>query len=147
MKRCEFCSIIRGEAPAEVLFRNDNAIAILDIRPIHFGHVLVLPIRHVETFIDVPAAECEGLTRALQTVTRAVVHALRPPGFNVFSNNGRAAGQSVFHFHFHITPRYADDNIKFILQLKKYQQDEMSEYGRKIRHAIDPSAVPTQPGR
>jgi len=145
MKRCEFCSIIRGEAPAEVLFRNEQAIAILDIRPIHFGHVLVLPVRHVETFIDVPPAECDGLMGALHTVTRAVVDALKPPGFNVFSNNGSAAGQSVFHFHFHITPRYADDNIKFILELKRYQRDEMSEYGRKIRHAIDPSAVSTQP--
>jgi len=145
MKPCEFCSIISGEAPAEILFRNEHAIAILDIRPIHFGHVLVLPLRHVETFIDIPPAECDGLTRVLHTVTRAVVEALQPPGFNVFSNNGRAAGQSVFHFHFHVTPRYMDDNIKFILELKKYQQDEMSEYGRKIRDAIHPSSVSTQP--
>jgi histidine triad (HIT) family protein len=145
MKRCEFCSIISGESPAEVLFRNEHAIAILDIRPIHLGHVLVLPIRHVETFIDVPPAECDGLTRALHTVTRGVVDALRPPGFNVFSNNGRAAGQSVFHFHFHVTPRYADDNIRFILELKKYRQNEMSEYGRRIRDAMNPPAASTQP--
>jgi len=145
MTRCEFCAIIRGDSPAEILFRNDRAIAILDHRPIHFGHVLVLPLRHVETFIDVPPEDLEGLSGALRTVTQAVVDALRPPGFNVFSNNGRAAGQSVFHFHFHVTPRYPDDNIRFVLKLKKYQQDEMSEYGRKIRNALDPSAVSTQP--
>jgi len=145
MTPCEFCSIISGEAPAEVLLRNKHAIAILDIRPIHFGHVLVLPLRHVETFIDVPREECGGLTDALQTMTRAVVDALRPPGFNVFSNNGRAAGQSVFHFHFHITPRYANDNIRFVLELKKYQHNEMSEYGRRIRGSLEKPAVSTQP--
>jgi len=145
MTRCEFCSIISGDAPAEVLFRNDHAIAILDIRPIHFGHILVLPLRHVETFIDVPPGDLEGLSGALRTVTRALVDALRPPGFNVFSNNGRAAGQSVFHFHFHVTPRYPDDNIRFVLELKKYERNEMSEYGRKIRDALNPSAVSTQP--
>ncbi|HLB00301.1 MAG TPA: HIT domain-containing protein [Bacteroidota bacterium] len=145
MARCEFCSIIRGETPAEILFRNEHALSILDIRPIHYGHVLVLPIRHVETFIDVPEEEFAGLAAALRTVTRAVVEALHPPGFNVFSNNGHAAGQSVFHFHFHVTPRYPDDKIRFVLELKKYKHKEMSEYGRKIRNAMRPSAVPAQP--
>lgn len=147
MTPCEFCSIISGDAPAEILLRNEHAIAILDIRPIHYGHVLVLPIRHVETFIDIPADECATLTGALQTVTRAIVKALRPPGFNVFSNNGKAAGQSVFHFHFHVTPRYPDDNIKFVLELKKYNHNEMSEYGGKIRDALAHSDISTQPSK
>ncbi len=142
MTRCAFCSIIRGEAPAEILFRNEHAIAILDIRPIHPGHVLVIPLRHVENFLDVPAADCDGLFRALKVVTHGVVDALRPPGFNVFSNNGTAAGQSIFHFHFHVTPRYHDDNIRFVLELQSYQPNEMSEYGRRIREAI---AAPGRP--
>ncbi|HLF13543.1 MAG TPA: HIT domain-containing protein [Bacteroidota bacterium] len=136
MTRCEFYSIIRGDAPAEILFRNEHAIAILDVRPIHRGHVLVIPLRHAGNFLDVPAADCDGLFRALRLVTHAVVDALRPPGFNVFSNNGEAAGQSVFHFHFHATPRYHDDNNRFVLELKSYQPHEMSEYGRRIREAI-----------
>ncbi len=145
MSRCEFCSIIRGESPAEVLFRDEHAIAILDIRPIHRGHVLVIPVRHSGDFLDVPAADCDGLFRALRVVTRGVVDAIRPPGFNVFSNNGKAAGQSVFHFHFHVTPRYHDDNIRFVLELKSYQPNEMSEYGRRIREAIAAPGAPGQP--
>jgi histidine triad (HIT) family protein len=144
MSRCEFCSIISGDAPAEVLFRNEHAIAILDIRPIHHGHILVIPLRHAENFLDVPPGDGEGLFRALSVVTRGLIDALRPPGFNVFSNNGRAAGQSVFHFHFHVTPRYYDDNIRFILDLQSYQPNEMSEYGRRIREAI--AAPPRPPG-
>jgi histidine triad (HIT) family protein len=136
MSRCEFCSIISGEAPAEVLYRNEHAIAILDIRPIHRGHVLVIPLRHAENFLDVPAGDCAGLFGALRVVTRGLVDALQPPGFNVFSNNGAAAGQSVFHFHFHVTPRYHDDNIRFVLELQSYKPNEMPEYGRRIREAI-----------
>jgi histidine triad (HIT) family protein len=57
-------------------------------------------------------------------------------GFNIFSNNGPIAGQSVFHFHFHITPRYKDDKIRFVLELKKYADSEMKKYGDLIRRHI-----------
>ncbi len=133
---CTFCRILHGELTAEILYRNGNAIAILDINPIHFGHVLVIPATHAESFLDVPRGELADLIDATQVVSRAIVDALNPHGFNIFSNNGRAAGQSVFHCHFHITPRYDDDNIRFILTLKKYAERQMAEYGAMIRSAI-----------
>lgn len=136
---CAFCKIIRGESPSHKLYENEHAIAILDINPIHFGHVLVIPKSHSETYVDVPRAELADLALATMVVSRAIVDALRPPGFNIFSNNGRAAGQSVFHFHFHVTPRYEDDNIQFILTLKKYSGQEMSDYAERIRRSIVPA--------
>ena len=136
MQHCEFCSIIRGDAPAEILFRNEQALAILDIRPIHYGHVLVIPVRHAENFLEIPAEAAGDIFRALKVATGGIVRAFNPPGYNIFSNNGRAAGQSVFHFHFHVTPRYDDDNIRFLLKLKEYTNDQMAEYGEKIRQAI-----------
>lgn len=138
---CTFCSIARGESSAEVLYENEHAIAILDIKPIHYGHVLVLPKHHAETFLDVPEGELPDLIRAAQVVSRAVVGLLNPPGFNIFSNNGKAAGQSVLHFHVHITPRYADDSIQFILQLKRYDGDEMATYADRIRQKIHSHAI------
>lgn len=138
MQRCEFCSILKGEAPAEILCRNDQAIAILDIRPIHYGHVLVIPADHAEHFLEIPPESAAGLFEVMRTVTGALVRAFNPPGYNIFSNNGRAAGQSVFHFHFHVTPRYHDDNIRFVLKLKQYDKDGMAEYGEKIRREIQP---------
>ena len=134
--QCEFCSIIRGDSTAEILFRNQRAIAILDINPIHYGHVLVIPMTHGSTFLDVPDDDLFDLIKATKVVTQAMVTSLNPPAFNIFSNNGRAAGQSVFHCHFHITPRYDDDNIQFILKLKKYAGDEMSAYADRIRREI-----------
>lgn len=133
---CIFCKIIEGDSSAEVLYQNDHALAILDINPIHFGHVLVIPRTHALTFVDIPPAELPDIILATHVVSRAIVDSLDPPGFNIFSNNGKVAGQSVFHFHFHITPRYADDNIQFVLKLKKYGEREMTEYAARIRNAI-----------
>jgi histidine triad (HIT) family protein len=141
MAECEFCRIVRGETAAEVLFKSEHALAILDINPIHFGHVLVMPLRHYATFLEVPGEELSGLINAVRTVSQAVVRALQPPGFNIFSNNGKAAGQSVFHFHFHITPRYDDDNIRFVLTLKKYVGDDMVQYANRIRSNIQTDAI------
>jgi histidine triad (HIT) family protein len=138
---CIFCNIIKGTAPAEVLYESDRALAILDINPIHYGHALVFPKGHAETFLEVPEDELAEVMKALSVVSRAIVQALKPTGFNIFSNNGKAAGQSILHFHFHITPRYEDDNIKFILELKKYGPEELSRYARKLRDYIDKSTL------
>jgi len=141
MNECAFCKIIRRESAAEILYGNDHAIAILDINPIHYGHVLVIPKTHSETFLEVPERELADLILATQVVSRAIVTTLKPDGFNIFSNNGRAAGQSVFHVHFHVTPRYDDDNIQFVLKLKKYSSDEMSQYGDRLRRQIQAALV------
>ena len=136
MDDCIFCKIIAREIPAEILFENEDALCILDINPIHFGHSLVIPKHHCRDFLEVKPSTLSGLMNAAHTVARATVEGLRLDGFNIFSNNGGIAGQSVFHFHFHITPRYQDDNIRFLLKLKKYRNGEMAEYGKKIRTFI-----------
>ncbi len=134
---CIFCNIVRGDAAAEILYENEHAVSILDINPIHFGHALVFPKRHSETFLSVSQEELPDLMQATHVVTKAIVDAYQPEGFNIFSNNGLAAGQSVFHFHLHVTPRYTNDNIKFILQLKRYENGKMKEYAEQLRHHIN----------
>jgi len=137
---CIFCSIIARTTPAEILFENEDALCILDINPIHYGHSLVIPKLHCKDFLDLPPSSFDGVLSAVHTVARATVKSLSLEGFNIFSNNGKIAGQSVFHFHFHITPRYENDNIKFVLELKRYENGAMAEYAEKIRAAI---AVPS----
>ena len=106
---CIFCKIIQRTIYAEVLYENDRVISILDINPIHFGHALVIPKRHCIDFLSIPEADLHDVLHATQIVARAIVSSLNLEGYNIFSNNGRIAGQSVFHFHMHITPRYPDD--------------------------------------
>jgi len=135
---CVFCRIIEHTLPAEILYENDRVISILDINPIHHGHALVIPKEHCTDFLSIPEGDLHDVLHVSQIVARALVRSLNLQGFNVFSNNGRIAGQSVFHFHMHITPRYPEDNIRFVLQLKSYTHDAMAEYARKIREHIPP---------
>jgi histidine triad (HIT) family protein len=133
---CIFCKIIARELPAEILYENDRVIAILDINPIHHGHALVIPKEHCLDFLTIPESDLHDVLHVTQKIARALVDALDLKGFNIFSNNGRIAGQSVFHFHMHVTPRYSDDNIKFVLQLKRYEHNAMKEFGDRIRQHL-----------
>jgi histidine triad (HIT) family protein len=133
---CIFCRIIQREIPAEILYENNSVISILDINPIHYGHALVIPKKHCPDFLAIPESDLHDVLHATQIVARAVVAALGLEGYNIFSNNGKIAGQSVFHFHMHITPRYPDDGIKFVLQLQTYRDEMLLEYGARIRKHI-----------
>jgi histidine triad (HIT) family protein len=133
---CTFCSIISRRLPAEILYETGKVIAILDINPIHYGHALIIPKTHCRDFLSIPEEDLHDVLHVAQIVARAIVSSLHLEGFNVFSNNGRIAGQSVFHFHLHVTPRYPDDNIRFSLTLKSYDNGAMAEYARRIRACL-----------
>jgi histidine triad (HIT) family protein len=139
MSDCVFCKIVSGEIASEVLFENHHVVSILDINPIHFGHALVIPKVHYRDFLELDPGCYTSLLTGARIVTAALVKGLNLEGFNIFSNNGRIAGQSVFHFHLHVTPRYRDDDIRFILTLKKYQNGELKRYADLIRRHIEVS--------
>jgi len=138
---CVFCRIIKREVPAEVLFENERVISILDINPIHFGHALVIPKRHCQDFLGLDEAELGEILKGSQRVAQALVSTLGLEGFNIFSNNGAIAGQSVFHFHMHVTPRYPNDNIRFVLRLQSYTNGAMADYGKRIRDQLPPATL------
>ncbi|MBN1397443.1 MAG: HIT family protein [Bacteroidetes bacterium] len=137
MNNCIFCQIVTRKIPSEILYENEHVISILDINPIHFGHALVFPKKHCRDFLDLPEESYKHILQAANIVTKALVKNLNLEGYNLFSNNGSIAGQSVFHFHLHITPRYSDDNIRFVLRLKEYPDGEMKRYGEILRHYIN----------
>jgi histidine triad (HIT) family protein len=137
MSDCVFCRIVSGEIASEVLFENEHVVSILDISPIHFGHALVIPKAHYRDFLELEPGCYAPLLSGARIVAAALVKGLNLEGFNLFSNNGRIAGQSVFHFHLHVTPRYRNDDIRFVLQLKKYQNGEMKQYADLIRNHIE----------
>ncbi|KAB2923607.1 MAG: HIT family protein [Bacteroidetes bacterium] len=131
-----FTRIINREIPAEILYETPNVISIIDIMPIHYGHALVIPKKEYRTFVDVPEEEVGELMRAAHKVATALVKTFDLQGYNFFSNNGEVAGQSVFHFHIHVTPRYPNDDISFHLNLKKYADGQMKEVADRIRANI-----------
>lgn len=130
---CIFCKIAAKELEAEVLFENEGVVSFLDINPVNFGHALVIPKSHYDNFLEVPPGELDGIIKTVQSVSSAIKASLNPDGINLVANNGRAAGQSIFHFHFHIIPRFYDDDFKFRLNLKKYENGQLTEFADKIR--------------
>ena len=132
---CIFCEIAAKSSEAEIVFENDKYIAFLDINPVNYGHTLVIPKAHYDNFLTIPAKELEELTKLTQYLSGAIKRALRADGFNVISNNGTTAGQSVFHFHYHIIPRYEND---FHLRLRtiEYKTAEIESYAEKIRESV-----------
>ena len=133
---CIFCDIIERKSKAEILYEDDSVISFLDIRPVNYGHALVIPKNHYKDFLSMPADEMNNVIKVSQIVAEAVSNSLNTDGFNIVANNGRAAGQSVFHFHFHIIPRYKTDKFHFRPELKNYSNGNMKEFADKIRSAV-----------
>ena len=133
---CIFCDIVNHKANAEILFENEKIISFLDINPMNYGHALVIPKQHFENFLQVPDEYLQEMVNGARIISNALTKSLKPDGFNIVANNGKAAGQSVFHFHFHIIPRFHDDGFKIKLNLKKYQDGNLKLFGEKIRSEI-----------
>ena len=104
---CIFCAIAAGEIPSFKVYEDDFALAYLDINPCSEGHTLVIPKAHSAGLLDTPDAALGEMVARVRKVTARLKEVLRCDGFNILQNNGEAAGQSVFHLHFHIVPRYA----------------------------------------
>ena len=123
MKPCVFCQIVTGAEQAEIVWRSEHALAFLDNRPLFPGHVLLIPIQHVETLADLSAAEVGPLFQAAQRLETAVEQAMKSQGSFVAINN--RVSQSVPHLHIHIVPRTKGDGLKgFFWPRKGYASDE-----------------------
>jgi histidine triad (HIT) family protein len=101
---CVFCDIVAGRAPAQKIYEDKDTLAFLDLFPITRGHTLVIPKRHADRLTDLREEEYGDLFRTLVTVCRKIERLSQD--YNVAVNQGKLAGQIVFHLHFHIIPRY-----------------------------------------
>jgi histidine triad (HIT) family protein len=111
MADCVFCAILEGRAPGSVIYEDEDAVVFLDLFPVHPGHALVVPRRHVEDLDSCPGELAGRLFEVSARVAPAIVRATDAAGFNVWTANGEAAGQEVFHLHLHVLPRYEDDTF------------------------------------
>jgi histidine triad (HIT) family protein len=133
---CIFCDIIHNRAEAEILYQDEQIISFLDINPLNYGHALVVPRDHKSDFLELPPVLSARLMEVLQLVSESVTKALQPDGFNIIANNGKAAGQVIFHCHFHIIPRFINDDVRFIPVKKNYTGDLMKQTADRIRETL-----------
>lgn len=104
---CIFCRIAAGDAPATIVFRDARCIAFATIEPLEPGHLLLAPRGHVRDIHDLPAELGAHLFGVATQLARAMRETFKPDGLTLRQNNGTAGGQTVFHFHLHLVPRYA----------------------------------------
>lgn len=132
-----FAKILRGEAPCVKIYEDDDTLAFMDIFPQTPGHCLVLPKNvQARNLIDLPPEKLGGLFATVQKLTKAVATALEPDGVVVTQFNGAPAGQTVFHLHVHVMPRYANLPVRPHHQGKPADMDTLRDQAARIAAAI-----------
>ncbi|MCA1182637.1 HIT family protein [Bacillus licheniformis] len=106
MSDCIFCKIINGEIPCAKVFENEHVLALLDISQVTKGHTLVIPKVHKTNIYEMTPEVSREFFEAVPKIAQAIKDEYEPIGLNLLNNNGEKAGQSVFHYHMHIIPRY-----------------------------------------
>ena len=106
MNDCIFCKIVKGEIPAAKVYENEHVLAFLDISQVTKGHTLVIPKVHKENLYELTPEIARNLYEVVPSIANAIKTEFEPIGLNSVNNNGEHAGQSVFHFHLHLIPRY-----------------------------------------
>ncbi|NDJ84623.1 MAG: HIT family protein [Chloroflexi bacterium] len=135
MEQCIFCRILRHEAPASLVYEDNQCIAFMDINQPNPYKVLVIPREHIETLFDLTDAQGEAMMRATLRVARAIRAVSGCDGLNVFQNNGITAGQEVLHFHIHLLPRFASDGTPW-RNPRPTSRDELDSMATALRVAL-----------
>jgi len=120
MKDCIFCKIIAGEIPSTKIYEDDHVLAIADIAPATKGHTLLIPKRHCVDLFDLDSELAAQVYSVVPKVAQLLKDTHECAGLNLINNNGSLAGQTVFHYHVHLIPRYENDEFaeKFLQQYK-----------------------------
>ncbi len=127
MENCIFCRIIAGEIPAKKVYEDELVLAFLDIAPINFGHVLVIPKEHHESSSTIPEATAGRMFRIGSRIGVALKRKLDYDAFNLHLADGTAAGQVVMHAHLHVVPRGVEDNFHWNWRQLKYPDGKIDE--------------------
>ena len=129
---CVFCKILNGDIPSNTIYENSEFKVIMDISPATKGHVLVLPKEHFKDIYDIDAETAGKLFQLAAVVARALKEVLHCDGLNIIQNNGEIAGQTVFHFHMHLIPRYENDGAGITWTPGSTTPEEMAEVKRLV---------------
>jgi len=130
---CIFCKIIAGEIPSSKVYEDEYTLAFMDISPIVKGHTLVIPKSHHDPITKTPDEVLSRCIIMAKRVAQAQMNVLDADGVNLHQANGAAAGQVVPHIHFHVIPRYDDDNHHWNWNSREYDSmDEMAGIGERL---------------
>lgn len=133
---CIFCKLANGVFPTNMIYEDDDFAVILDADPVSKGHALILPKEHAANIYELPDETAAKLFPLAKKLATKMTDVLSADGFNILQNNGETAGQTVFHFHMHLIPRFADaSNNEGLLGFTHpgLSEDEIKEICEKLK--------------
>ena len=136
MSNCVFCRIVEGQIPATRVHEDELTLAFMDIGQVNPGHVLVTVKPHVENIYGLDDRLAAAVFQTAARVARALQKAYSPGGVTLYQANGTAAGQTVYHFHMHLVPRYDNDGIHLAWPVKNPPREALDAEAVKIRNAL-----------
>jgi histidine triad (HIT) family protein len=131
---CIFCKLANGEIPTNTLYEDDKVRVIFDTNPAADGHVLVLPKEHFDNAYEVSEEYGSHMFVVASRMAAALHRELKCPGVNILQNNGEAAGQTVFHIHMHVIPRYENDTVNMTWKQGQLNEKKTQELMEKLQH-------------
>lgn len=139
MSDCIFCKIVQGEIPAAKIFENEHVVAFLDISQVTKGHTLVIPKVHKENVFELTPEIAKNIFETVPEIANALKSVYHPQGLNIVNNNGEAAGQTVFHYHVHLIPRYGQgDGFGAVWKNNQsdYSFDDLQKMAAEIKEKL-----------
>ena len=136
MSDCVFCKIVTGQMPSTRVFEDEHSLAFMDIGQVNPGHVLVAVKKHADNIYALDDAQAAAVARTSVRLSRAIRDAFKPEGLSVYQANGKAAGQTVFHYHVHLLPRHAGDGMELTWPVKNPPREMLEDYAGKIRAGL-----------
>jgi histidine triad (HIT) family protein len=133
MADCVFCKIMAKQIPASIVHEDEHTLAFMDLGQVNPGHVLVAAKAHADNIYALDDVQAAAVFRAATKVARAVRDAFAPQGLSVYQANGKSAGQTVFHFHMHLVPRYDNDGMNLTWPVKNPAREQLEGSAAKIR--------------
>ena len=132
---CIFCKLANKDIPTNIIYEDDRFTVILDASPAMKGHALILPKNHAANIYELPDEDASAVFVLAKKLATKMTEILHCDGFNIVQNNGEVAGQTVFHFHMHLIPRYLNDGNqdKLTWNHAEFTPEEIAEIAAELR--------------
>ena len=130
---CIFCEIIKGNIPCYKVYDDDVCLAFLDISQATIGHTLIVPKNHVQNIFELDENTAAHLGKVANKIAKNLKEKLNLEALNILNNNGEKAGQTVNHFHIHLIPRYANDDLTIIFNSNELSKEDFNNLLNKIK--------------
>jgi histidine triad (HIT) family protein len=135
-KSCKFCEIVHKQAPSSILCEDEMVITFLDIRPLNMGHTLVIPKTHFVDIFDIPEEQLSQVHKIAKQISFAIKNATNADGISIIQQNGKAAGQDIFHFHVHVVPRFEGQKLPPFRDLKEVERNKLDNMAKTIKQIL-----------